>query len=364
VALPEEAEEHRREIAAFLARYDVAGDEERTALLADSGYLFPHWPRPWGRDAGPVEQLVVESELASRVRRPFMGLAGWCAASIVAYGSREQQERWVRPTLRGEASWCQLFSEPEAGSDLAAVRTRATRVEKGWRLTGQKVWTSMAHRATSGLCLARTDPDAPKHRGLSIFVVDMRAPGVQVRPLRELTGHPTFNEVFLDDVALSEDAIIGQPGQGWEIARTTLANERVSMGGATTTGDTAVAHALLDLLDHSEPDDARRVEDVGQLIAEHRALDLLAARRVERALVGANPGPESSVAKLLGSEHEQRVADCAMEILGPAGSVDSGVAAPWFHKFLFSRVLTIAGGTSQVLRNVIAERVLGLPRDP
>jgi alkylation response protein AidB-like acyl-CoA dehydrogenase len=328
--------------------------------LAASGYLVPHWPRPWGRDAGAVEQLVVDEELrAARIRRPHLQVAAWVLPALIAHGSSEQQERWVPPSLRGELTWCQLFSEPGAGSDLAALATKAVRVDGGWLLTGQKTWTSLAASADLGLALARTDHSAPKHDGIACFVVDMRSPGVDVRPLRELTGHELFNEVFLSDVFVPDDHVVGGVGDGWRVARTTLENERVSMGSGPSFGPGV--EAVLRLLRDDDPVlDAR----VGALVADAHSLAALGLRLTERAVAGVAPGPEASVRKLLGVEHEQRVQEVGLGLLGGAAAATEGEAAGWVAGFLGNRSLTIAGGTSEVQRNVIAERLLGLPRDP
>jgi alkylation response protein AidB-like acyl-CoA dehydrogenase len=363
VDLPAEADVHRRAVRAFLDDHadDLSDGTRRRAALAASGYLVPHWPRPWGRDAGAVEQLVIDEELrAARVRRPHLQVAAWVLPALIAHGSEEQQERWVPPSLRGELTWCQLFSEPGAGSDLAALTTKAVRVDGGWLLSGQKTWTSLAASAHLGLALARTDPDAPKHDGISCVVVDMAAPGVEVRPLRELTGHELFNEVFLADVFVPDDDVVGAVGDGWRVARTTLENERVSMGSGPAFGPGV--EALLRLL--GDDDDPVLLARVGALVADAHSLAALGLRLTERALAGVAPGPEASVRKLLGVEHEQRVQEVGLGLLGGGAAAAEGDAAGWVAGFLGNRSLTIAGGTSEVQRNVIAERLLGLPRDP
>jgi alkylation response protein AidB-like acyl-CoA dehydrogenase len=361
VDLPAEAERHREEVRAFLDS-EVRGRDKATwrSALAESGYLVPHWPRPWGRDAGPVEQLVVDEELrAAGVRRPHLQVAAWVLPTLVAHGSPAQQERWIPPTLRGELTWCQMFSEPGAGSDLASLATKAVAVEGGWLLSGQKVWTSLAASADLGLALARTDPDAPRHEGISCFVVDMASPGVDVRPLRELTGHELFNEVFLSDVFVPEDHLVGGEGGGWRAARTTLENERVSMGRGSSFGP-----GLEALLARVLDDDPGTLARVGGLVVEAHSLAALGLRLTERAVSGVGPGPEASVRKLLGVEHEQRVQEVGLALLGPEAATTEGEAGRWVAGFLGNRSLTIAGGTSEVQRNVIAERLLGLPRDP
>ena len=362
VDLPAEAEVHRRAVRAFLDdEADALADRSRRReALARSGYLVPHWPRPWGRDAGAVEQLVIDEELrAARIRRPHLQVAAWALPALIAHGSPEQQERWVPPSLCGELAWCQLFSEPGAGSDLAALATKAVQVDGGWLLSGQKTWTTMAATADLGLALARTDPSAPKHDGIACFVVDMRSPGVEVRPLRELTGHELFNEVFLSDVFVPDDNLVGSAGDGWRVARTTLENERVSMGSGSSFGPGV--EAVLGLLGDDDP---VREARVGALVVDAHALAALGLRLTERAVAGVAPGPEASVRKLLGVEHDQRVQEVGLGLVGGAAAAAEGDAAGWVAGFLGNRALTIAGGTSEVQRNVIAERLLGLPRDP
>jgi alkylation response protein AidB-like acyl-CoA dehydrogenase len=328
----------------------------------------PHWPAPWGRDAGAVEQVVIDEELRrAKVRVPHLTVGAWAAPTIVVHGTPEQQERWVGPTLRGEVTWCQLFSEPDAGSDLASLRTAATRTDGGWLLNGQKVWTTMAADATWGICLARTNPTAPKHLGITYFVVDMRTPGIEVRPLRELTGLEMFNEVFLHDVFVPDDCVVGEVDGGWALARTTLANERVSMGSGSSFGGgiEALLQLVVERRDHGElPVDAALLDDLGALVAEAHSVAVLGLRTAARSLTGAAPGPEASVRKLLGVEHDQRTQELGLAVLGPEGATTLGVAAQWTYGVLANRCLTIAGGTSEIQRNVIGERLLGLPRDP
>jgi len=358
----------RAEVRAFVASVRDLPHAEQRARTVDAGWFVPHWPPPWGRNAGAVEQLVIDEELrAAGVRRPNLGIGAWAAPTIAVHGTPEQQERWVRPTLLGEISWCQLFSEPGAGSDLASLTTKAVRVvgEGGWCLSGQKVWTSMAAQADFGICLARTDLSAPKHLGITYFVVDMRDPGIEVRPLRELTGHAMFNEVFLTDVFVADDAVIGPVDGGWSLARTTLANERVAMSSGSSFG--GGIEGLLGLvagLTGGSRLDAVARDTLGALVAEAQSVALLGLRSTARAVSGARPGAESSVRKLLGVEHDQRVSEFGLSLLGPEGATTEGRAGQWAYGFLANRCLTIAGGTSEIQRNVIAERLLGLPRDP
>ncbi len=365
VELPPEAEPLRLEltpVVASIAALEDPADQRRA--LADAGLLAPHWPSPWGRDAGAVEQLVIDQICAEAgLRRPNLAVAAWALPTIMAHGTPEQTERFVGPTLRGEIIWCQLFSEPGAGSDLAALSTRATRVDGGWSLDGQKVWTSVATRAHMGICLARTDPDVPKHRGITYFLVDMRSAGIEVRPLREITGEALFNEVFFDGCFVPDDSVVGEVDGGWRLARTTLANERVSLST-----DSAFGGALEGVLARVSADPTRQdpvtLDRLGQLLAEAQSLAQLGMRATLRSVGGLQPGSESSVRKLLGAEFEQRVHEFGLDLAGPAGAVTAGEHAVSAHGVLQSKCLTIAGGTSEVQRNVIGERLLGLPRDP
>jgi alkylation response protein AidB-like acyl-CoA dehydrogenase len=362
--LPVEAEASREEIRHLVGTVAAAeGPAQREALVA-SGLLAPHWPAPWGRSASALEQLVIDEELAAAgVMRPHLAVGAWALPTLIAHGTEEQQERWVRPTLLGQLSWCQLFSEPGAGSDLAALSTRAVKVDGGYVLNGQKVWTSLAQTADFGICMARTDPDAPKHAGITYFIVDMKAEGLDIRPLRELTGAAMFNEVFFTDVFVPDDAVVGQPGDGWRIGRTTLANERVSMSSGASFGN-GVESLIRKVARDGDAVSAGCLVSLGHLLAEAQSVALLGHRATLRTLSGVDPGAGSSVRKLLGVEHEQRVQEFGMALFGADGAVLDGRAQRWEEGFLSTRCLTIAGGTSEVQRNVIAERILGQPRDP
>jgi len=365
IDLPPEAEAMRAELGALATGIAAIEDPgARHRAMADHGLLAPHWPAPWGRDAGAVEQLVIDQVCAEAgLRRPTLAVAGWALPTIMAHGTPEQVERWVGPTLRGEYIWCQLFSEPGAGSDLAALSTRATRVDGGWSLTGQKVWTSVAQRAHWGVCLARTDPDVPKHRGITYFLVDMTSPGIEIRPLREITGNALFNEVFFDECFVPDECVVGEVDGGWKLARTTLANERVSLSS-----DSAFGGALEGVLDRVAGDpvlqDPVTLDRLGHLLAEAQSLAQLGMRATLRSVGGLQPGSESSVRKLLGAEFDQRVHEFGLDICGPDGAITEGDAAVSAYGVLQSKCMTIAGGTSEVQRNVIGERLLGLPRDP
>jgi 3-oxochol-4-en-24-oyl-CoA dehydrogenase len=346
----------------------LPADQQRRAM-ADSGYAAPDWPAPHGLAASPAERLVIDAELASAgLARPDIGIGGWAVPAILRHGTAEQRDRFAGPTLRGEISWCQLFSEPEAGSDLASLRTRAEPVQRdgdadeGWVLTGQKVWTSLARNADWAICLARTDSSVPKHKGLTFFLVAMSSPGIDIRPLREMTGRQMFNQVFLDQVFVPDDCVVGAPGDGWLVARTTLASERVAMGAGSSVG--AAAEGLIELAVRiGAADDPVFRQRLGGLTAEGMAVSLLDLQAVLAQLGGADPGPLAAVRKLVGVSHRQTVAEAALELSGPAGATVDADTAALVHEFLLTRCLSIAGGTTQILLSVVAERLLGLPRE-
>jgi 3-oxochol-4-en-24-oyl-CoA dehydrogenase len=346
----------RPEIAAALAGVAALPVDKRQVALAEAGLLAPHWPKPYGRDASPAEQLLIDQQMAAAgIDRPDLVIGWWAAPTIVQHGSPEQIERFVPATLRGDLFWCQLFSEPGAGSDLASLRMKAVRAEGGWRLTGQKVWTSRASWAQWGVCLARTDPEAPKHKGITYFLVDMASPGILIRPLREITGDELFNEVFFDDVFVPDEMVVGAVNDGWRLARTTLANERVAMAQGTALGNpmeellAAVANVELD------PSDADRL---GALIVSAQVGSLLDQRIAQLAVGGQDPGPQASARKLIGVRYRQGLSEFRMDLSDGSGIVDNKTV----HDFLNTRCLTIAGGTEQILLTMAGERLLGLPR--
>lgn len=329
---------------------------DRTAALAQTG-VRRHLALA---DDPAGESTAAAENTAAGLARPEIGIGGWAVPAILRHGTPAQRERFAGPTLRGEISWCQLFSEPEAGSDLASLRTRAERAtgNEGWVLTGQKVWTSLARNADWAICLARTDPSVPKHKGITFFLVDMSTPGIDIRPLREMTGRQMFNQVFLDEVYVPDDCIVGAPGDGWLVARTTLASERVAMGAGSSVG--AAAEGLLELAGRlGAAGDPVFRQRLGRLTAEGVAVSLLDLQAVLAQLGGSDPGPLAAVRKLVGVEHRQAVAETALEISGPAGAG----AGALVHEFLLTRCLSIAGGTTQILLSVVAERLLGLPRE-
>ena len=359
--LPPESEEYRTQAREAATKVRALPADQQRDFLVESGYLVPHWPSPWGRGADVLEQLVIEEEFAD-IRRPDMGITGWVALTIAQAGTDDQRERWVEPVLRGQVMWCQLFSEPGAGSDAAAVRTSATKVDGGWRVTGQKVWTSLAHLCQWGLATVRTDPDAQKHAGVTMMAIDMKAAGVKVNPLRGITGDAHFNEVFFDDVFVPDSDVVGDVNKGWLVARATLGNERISIGGGSGAIGGITADELIKLLDSAPGAAATHLRRAGEVIAEAHTLRLLNLRRATRAIAGAEPGPEGNVTKLLVAESGQHFTELGLELAGVAAVV--GQTPKLTGSYLGNRAMTIAGGTSEITRNTIAERILGLPRDP
>jgi alkylation response protein AidB-like acyl-CoA dehydrogenase len=359
--LPPEAESIRAEVAPLIDAVAVLPVDQRRARLVASGLAQPHWPRPWGRAASALEQIVIDEEMTrAGVDRLDYGITGWVILTLIQKAAPDQIERWVKPTLLGELMWCQLFSEPNAGSDAAGIRTRGTRVEGGWLVNGQKVWTSGAQHCQRGLATVRTDPEAPKHAGVTTMVIDMQAEGVEVRPLREASGGALFNEVFFEEVFVPDDDVVGPVNGGWTVARSTLGNERVSIGrGGIGSGIDLGALAAVAAERGSGAE-----AGVGRLLAEASAMRALNLRRAERAVAGGEPGPEGNVTKLLSAEHAQRTADTALALLGPDVALSGGLAGAVGSALVFTRCLSIAGGTSEITRNQIAERILGLPRDP
>lgn len=363
--LGEDAEPVRDAIRAEIQEVAAVSGRERRDRLVEAGLVQPHLPKPWGRDASPLEQVIIAQEMrAAGVRPPFLIIGAWVVPSLVQYGTEEQRQRFLPGTLRGDINWCQLFSEPGAGSDLASLSMRAEHDTGGWRLNGQKVWTSVAREADWAICLARTDSSGTKHDGITYFLVDMLAPGVDVRPLTEMTGEQLFNEVFLDDVFVPDDQVVGAVHDGWRVARNTLSNERVALSSGENAG--LSVKELLDVARSKESLTAAEKERVGELVAEGQSLALLAHRVTLKQLGGTEPGATSSVRKLLGMWHAQRIAEQAWALLGPSGAIEGGpgFTAYWPKAVLSTRAMTIYGGTTEVQLNIIGERILGLPRDP
>ncbi|MGI9645996.1 MAG: acyl-CoA dehydrogenase, partial [Ilumatobacteraceae bacterium] len=365
IELPPEAEAIRTEVRTFAERVkDLSEDEQRAAMI-ETGYVMPHWPQPYGRDAGAVEQLVIEQEFADAgIKRPQYGITAWNILTIIQYGDQDQLDRWVLPALNQEVIWCQLFSEPDAGSDAAGVKTKATRVDGGWLVNGQKVWTSGAHLSGYGFATIRTNPDVPKHEGITTMVIDMHAEGVEIRPLKMTIGTSDFNEVFFNDVFVPDDDVVGPVDGGWTVARATLGNESVSIGGGGSGVLSIPGKDLVAPLD-ANPDalvggEAR----VGRYIAEFQAMGLLNLRSANRAVIGGGPGPEGAITKLVISEQGHEAAAIMTDLAGPESLYMDGAGAMSNMVVLAHRAMSIAGGTSEIKRNQIGERILGLPRDP
>ena len=362
--LPPEAEELRIRIHADAAEIAALDKQAQRDKLIETGYVMPHWPKPWGRAADSVEQLVIEEEFrAAGIKRPDYGITGWVILTLIQHGTPWQIERFVEKALRKDEVWCQLFSEPEAGSDAASIRTRATRVDGGWKINGQKVWTSGAHYCARGLATVRTDPEAKKHAGITTVIVDMKAPEVEVRPLRQMTGDSDFNEVFFNDLFVPDEDVVGAPNTGWTVARATLGNERVSIGGSGSFY-AGIDELLIGLVQQRPDQLAGAKIRVGNFLADDHALRLLNLRRAARSVEGAGPGPEGNVTKLKLAEHMVDGAALSAALLGPEVALTEGPGAMAGRMIMGARGMSIAGGTSEVTRNQIAERILGMPRDP
>ncbi len=364
VELPPEAEAIRSEVRSFATSLEALSSAERLTKLIDTGYAMPHWPEPYGRAAGAVEQLVIEEEFAAAgIERPAYGITGWVILTLIQHGTEDQVERWVRPALDHDVIWCQLFSEPDAGSDAAGVKTKATRVDGGWKVTGQKVWTSGAHVAGLGFATVRTNPDAPKHQGVTMMVIDMHAEGVEVRPIKMPSGQSEFNEVFFDEVFVPDDDVVGPVDGGWTVARATLGNESVSIGGGQG-GLSMPGEALLPSYDAAPQRLTGGAGRIGHYAAHHQAMGLLNLRSAHRAISGGEPGPEGAMTKLVLSEIGHEAAAILTELAGTDALFLDGAGASSNALVLTHRGMSIAGGTSEIKRNQIGERILGLPRDP
>jgi alkylation response protein AidB-like acyl-CoA dehydrogenase len=351
---------------------EVAYLRDWQAKLADAGMVGVTWPTEYGgRDLGPLHHYIVQEELA-RARAPeLVGRIGvnLVGPTVLAHGTDEQKSRWLPQILDGTELFCQLFSEPDAGSDLAAVKTRAVQCEGGWRLSGQKVWTSYAQFAQWGLCLARSDADAPKRKGITAFMVDMSSPGVEVRPLRQITDESDFNEVFFDDAFVSDDQVIGEIGQGWAVSGSTLAVER-----GTNPRQLVIHMQLLEelvRLAHERGVDADPLieQKLAQAYVEVRIFQLQNWRTLSKLEHGRELGPEAATAKLYWSEMSQRMHTTAMEVLGDAAPLWRGAAGNpgdgrWQRSWLYYRAASIFAGTNEIQRTIIGERTLGLPREP
>ena len=366
--LPDDDDPFRTSVRDWLA----ANPEPSGRQLAEAGYVAPHWPAPWGLDADPIRQIVIDEELRrAGVRRPMNPIGiGWAGPTILHAGTQTQKDRYLMGLLSGEDMWCQLFSEPQAGSDLANLGTRAVRDGDEYVINGQKIWTSLAQFSRYGILIARTDPDADKHHGVSYFICPMDADGIEIRPIIEMTGRHTFNEVFLTDVRIPAENLVGTENDGWRLAKVTLSNERVSLSsGGALWGMGPTAGDLLDVIRaHGPLADPTVRQRAATLHIESELLRLIRMRTVTAAIKGEPPGPEASIRKVLADEHGQHIMALAKDLAGTHGVLDDvgpfgGAAEMWNHGYLFAPALTIGGGTGDVQRNIIGERVLGLPHD-
>jgi alkylation response protein AidB-like acyl-CoA dehydrogenase len=329
-------------------------------LIAEAGLIAPQWPAPWGLNASPLQQLIIIEEFANRpdLVRPSLGIAEWILPSLVQAAPAALQQSLIPPTQRGELAWCQLFSEPGAGSDLASLTTRAVKVDGGWRISGHKIWTSCAQRADYGALLARTDPAAAKHRGIGYFIVDMRSDGIEVQPIVQATGAAEFNEVFLTDVFVPDEMLLGEPTEGWQLAIATMAQERTAIS-AYVENDRAVALRALAAAPGTGRDDAMRA--LGELDAYANAIRALGVRETIRLLDGQGLGASSSIAKVAMNVLLRRTFQATLATVGRLAMVADSEPAV-VEPYLLSPAELIGGGTKEIQLNIIAQMILGLPR--
>jgi alkylation response protein AidB-like acyl-CoA dehydrogenase len=344
---------------------DAAFDYRRAwqRQLFDAGYAGFSWPTEYGgRGATLVEQALFGEEMARAKAPAPANLLGMVMGGpvVITHGDDRQKSRWLRPILTGEEIWCQGFSEPESGSDLASLKTKAVRSNGGWIVTGQKVWTTFAHKAKWCMLVARTDPDAPKHQGLTYFIMDMEQEAVQVRPLHQITNEPEFNELFIEEARIPDENVVGGVGNGWAVAITTLMNERAGLGASAAAGVRMTLEELKQLArERGVDDDPLLRQKLAQLTIEVELLRLNSWRGLTTIMKRGVPGPEGSLPKWQWGEVNQDLTEVAVEILGEEGTYwDS----PWTYRLLRSRANSIEGGTTEILKNIIAERVLGLPK--
>lgn len=378
---PEEAE-FRAEVRAFLEEH---GEKYRTrdsfsrvnakewqAIKADAGYAAITWPERFGgRGGSEIQQVIYDEEERSYdlIYNVFRVGLGMCIPTMFAYATEEQLSRYVEPALRGEELWCQLFSEPAAGSDLAGVRTKAEKDGDEWVINGQKIWTSFADTADFGILLTRSDFNAPKHKGLTFFFIDMKTPGIECRPIKQISGDSHFNEVYFTDVRLPDSQRLGEVGEGWKVAMTTLMNERMAVGHAGGPDfDEIFALAQIVEIDGQPAIQNGAVRD--KLVDWHikcQGVKYTNFRMMTALSQGQQPGPEASITKLVGAEKQQEIAAYGLDLIGMGGNMMTGdlslMEGDFQDLFLFAPVSQVAGGTNEILRNIIAERVLGLPAD-
>jgi alkylation response protein AidB-like acyl-CoA dehydrogenase len=368
--LPDPDDPRRLEVQAWIADHPQASGPD----LADAGYVAPHWPEPFGIGADPELQLIIDDEFRSAgVEIPDNPIGiGWAGPTILHAGSEEQKARYLPPLLDGSEFWCQLFSEPAAGSDLSMVSTRAELDGDTWVVSGQKIWSTWAERSHFGILLARTEPDEPKHHGISYFICPMADPGIEIRSIKEMSSGHHFNEVFFDEVRIPADLLVGQRGDGWRLARVTLGNERVSLSsGGVCWGMGPTSREFFDLVrDQGGIADPLLRQRFSSIYTEAFLLDLHGKRILSEAMASHPPGPEASMKKFLADFHGQHLTELSADLTGAAAMLAGddaqgplrANAGEWPWAFLFGRALTVGGGRSQVRRNILAEQVLGLPR--
>ncbi|MCP3933786.1 MAG: acyl-CoA dehydrogenase [Actinomycetia bacterium] len=363
--------------------------------MAEAGYVVPHWPAPFGLEADPMTQLLIDDELRQAgIKGPQNAIGiGWAAPTIFMAGTQEQKDRYLLPCFAGEEIWCQLFSEPDSGSDLASLSTRAVRDGDEYIVNGSKIWSSGAHLSNFGILIARTDPDVAKHKGISYFICPMDLPGITMTPIIDMTTAHSFNQVFFDDVRIPASMLVGDEGDGWRLAKVTLSNERVSLSsGGALWGSGPDTGVLFDLVKQNGPvTDPVLRQQLAQVFTNGKLLEFLQARSLSARLQGRTPGPEASIQKLFADEHGQAIMVAARALsgthgmlsgAGPAGAVPGlsragatevnfgqtdefpGVDPIWHYGYLFQPALTVGGGTFAIQRNIVAEHVLGLPREP
>ena len=340
---------------------DAVATGPRRTLLAEHGLVAPSWSRPWGLDANPLQQLIVQEEFDRRgLDQPSMAIGQWVLPVVLKHGTPEQIEALAAASLRGELIWCQLFSEPDAGSDVASLTLRATKTDGGWQLSGQKIWTTQAHLADWGLCLARTGAEDSKHRGLSMFLIDMTNPQLDVRPIKQANGEAEFNEVFFNDAFVPDAMLLGQPGEGWALTLDTLAQERLFIGTYRDTGNEArIRRIISDGQYAGTREDALRT--LGRISARGAAIAAMNLRETLRRLQGHGPGPATSIGKAAASMLHVDAAAAALNLIGPLGALSENSCEPVFHE-LDIPTWVIGGGTLEIQLNTIATFVLGLPR--
>ena len=368
--LPGEGDPRRADVRRWIAAHPNPSHRQ----LAEAGYVAPHWPAPYGLGADPIHQLLIDDELSrAGVSRPSNQIGiGWGGPTILHAGTEEQKKRYLLPLLAAEEIWCQLFSEPGSGSDLASLSTRAVRDGDEWVVNGQKIWTSGAQHSQFGILIARTDTTAPKHKGITYFICPMDAPGIEIRPITSMAGADSFNEVFFTDVRIPHQNVVGQVNEGWRLAKVTLGNERVSLStGGVLWGNGPTAPEVIDEARRMGVTDAVMRQRLAALWTEHTVLEIIRMRTLTARIRGSQPGPEASIRKIVADEHGQRTMQLARDLIGADAMLtgdDDGQKSlrsrSWYSGYMFSRALTIGGGTGEVQRNILGERVLGLPAEP